>query len=217
MYKRAVSLLTLGSCVIIAAVLCAKGVSGVWFQGRPASQLKIDLKTIEERDRQKRRIWGGEEGLEIGTADSAVSQERIVEYTLLEQQARYDFPDEEIEVLFRIVEAEAGSEDEEGRLLVANVILNRVRSELFPNTVSEVVFQNEGGAVQFTPAYSGSYYAVKVSDTTVRAVERALSGEDISGGALYFAARKYANKESMKWFDEKLEFLFQHGGHEFFR
>lgn len=217
MYKRAVSLLTLGSCVIIAAVLCAKGVSGAWFREQPVSQLRIDLKMIEEKDRQKQKTWSYEEGLGIGLADSTVSEERVVEYTLLEQQDRYDFPDEEIEVLLRIVEAEAGSEDEEGRLLVANVILNRVRSELFPDSVSEVVFQNEGGAVQFTPAYSGSYYAVEVSDTTVRAVERALSGEDISGGALYFAARKYANKESMKWFDEKLEFLFQHGGHEFFR
>ena len=34
--------------------------------------------------------------------------------------------------------------------------------------------------------------------------------------ALYFAARKYADSESMRWFDEKLTLLFRHGGHEFF-
>ena len=42
-----------------------------------------------------------------------------------------------------------------------------------------------------------------------------MDGEDISQGALYFAARKYADSEKMRWFDEKLQFLFQHGGHEF--
>ena len=49
------------------------------------------------------------------------------------------------------------------------------------------------------------------------AVGRALMGEDISQGALYFAARKYADSGKMKWFDENLTYLFVHGGHEFFR
>ena len=58
---------------------------------------------------------------------------------------------------------------------------------------------------------------MKVSDSTRHAVARALEGEDISQGALYFAARKYADPEKMKWFDSELTFLFQHGGHEFFK
>ncbi len=70
---------------------------------------------------------------------------------------------------------------------------------------------------QFSPVASGSYYRVKVSETTVSAVERALKGEDISQGALYFASRRYASDSNMRWFDEKLTFLFQHGGHEFFK
>lgn len=46
---------------------------------------------------------------------------------------------------------------------------------------------------------------------------RALDGEDISEGALYFAARDYADSKRMRWFDEKLTLLFRHGGHEFFK
>ena len=49
------------------------------------------------------------------------------------------------------------------------------------------------------------------------AVGRALDGEDISEGALYFAARDYADSKRMRWFDEKLTLLFRHGGHEFFK
>ena len=127
------------------------------------------------------------------------------------------FSAEEIQVLERIVEAEAGGEDADGKLLVANVVLNRVRDEAFPNTITEVVFQRDGRVVQFSPVANGRYDAVTVSEETREAVERALCGEDISEGALFFAARKYADEKAMRWFDEKLTLLFQHGGHEFFK
>lgn len=127
------------------------------------------------------------------------------------------FSQSDVEVLQRIVEAEAGGEDAEGRLLVANVVLNRVKDETFPDNIPDVVFQKENGVTQFSPVSNGSYYRVTVSEETMAAVERALAGEDISDGALYFVARKYADPKNLKWFDENLTFLFQHGGHEFFR
>lgn len=120
------------------------------------------------------------------------------------------------EVLLRIVEAEATSEDVKGRMLVANVILNRVVSKKFPNSIAEVVFQNNGVTYQFAPIKDGRYWTVNVSDKTREAVERVLAGEDYSQGALYFAARKLANKKAMSWFDSDLKFLFQYGVHEFF-
>ena len=123
---------------------------------------------------------------------------------------------EDYENLLRIVEAEAGGEDEKGKILVANVILNRVDCESFPDTVTEVVFQQSNGVCQFSPVGNGRFYTVKVSDATIQAVNKALEGEDYSQGALYFAARKYADSRSMQWFDESLTFLFEHGGHEFF-
>ena len=61
-----------------------------------------------------------------------------------------------------------------------------------------------------------SYYAVSVTEDTKAAVDRVLMGEDISEGALYFAARKYADSEKMRWFDRALVRLFAYGGHEFF-
>ncbi|MCM1104884.1 MAG: cell wall hydrolase [Clostridium sp.] len=124
--------------------------------------------------------------------------------------------DEDYEALLRIVQAEAGNEDTKGKILVANVVLNRVVDERFPNSVYEVVFQRAGGKAQFSPVASGSYYKVVVSQDTVEAVERALAGEDYSEGALYFAARRYAGSSQMRWFDECLTKLFSYGGHEFF-
>ena len=47
----------------------------------------------------------------------------------------FSLEDQEYQVLLKIVEAEAGCEDTEGRMLVANVVMNRVRNGNFPNTV----------------------------------------------------------------------------------
>lgn len=124
--------------------------------------------------------------------------------------------EEEKEILLRIVEAEATCEDVMGRMLVANVIMNRVVSKGFPNSIAEVVFQNNGVTYQFSPIKDGRYWTVTVSDETREAVERVLAGEDYSQGALFFAARSMANKKAMSWFDTSLKFLFRHGVHEFF-
>lgn len=123
---------------------------------------------------------------------------------------------EDYEALLRIVQAEAGNEDTKGKILVANVVLNRVADDRFPDTVYDVVFQRSGGKAQFSPIASGSYYKVVVSDDTRDAVDRALAGEDYSEGALFFAARRYAGSSQMRWFDECLTKLFSYGGHEFF-
>lgn len=125
--------------------------------------------------------------------------------------------EEEVEILYRIVEAEAGGEDELGKLLVANVVLNRRENQRFPDTIREVVFQEENGVVQFSPVANGRYEEVNISEETKKAVNRALEGEDYSQGALYFVSREYAQEEAMQWFDNHLSSLFVHGNHEFFR
>lgn len=121
------------------------------------------------------------------------------------------------QILYRIVEAEAGGEDRIGKILVANVILNRIRSEGFPDTVEEVVYQQNDGVTQFSPIADGSFYRVVPGEDTMDAVNAALLGEDYSNGALYFAARQYADSDKMKWFDDNLEPVVEHGGHEFFK
>ena len=120
------------------------------------------------------------------------------------------------QVLLKIVEAEAGSEDLNGRILVANVVLNRVKSELFPDCVTDVVYQHSNGVYQFSPVKNGTIDTVLISEETKQAVELALDGTDLSKGALYFAARNAANEKNMRWFDTHLVRLFAHGGHEFF-
>lgn len=126
---------------------------------------------------------------------------------------RFIISDEDYQVLLRIVAAEAPSEDVVGMMLVANVVMNRVISGDFPDTIPAVVFQKN----QFAPTADGYYWRAEVTDQVIEAVERVLAGEDESQGALYFMERARARAASIRWFDRDLQFLFQHGCHEFFK
>lgn len=120
---------------------------------------------------------------------------------------------DDYQVLLQIVQAEAGVCDDKGKILVANVILNRVKSGEFPNSVRSVVYEPS----QFSPVSNGSINSAKVTADTMQCVDRALAGEDYSGGALYFMNRGGSRSGAVSWFDSHLTFLFQHGGHEFFK
>ena len=221
MYKKALSLLLLGNLIVFMGFFCVKKVGETKLAFQPVRQLKLELEELEakatEREEASLEETAGNAYMGLGVADSAVSGQRVVDYHMMEKEPGSCLSDEDMEALLRIVEAEAGCEDEEGKLLVANVVLNRVNHKSFPDTVTEVILQKENGVTQFSPVANGRYYRVEVSEETISAVGRALTGEDISEGALYFAARKYADSDKMKWFDENLTFLFSHGGHEFFK
>lgn len=153
----------------------------------------------------------------IMSSKAVASQKRIISIDSCNRDKWvYELSEKDYEALLKIVEAEAGGEDEIGKMLVANVVLNRVKSDSFPDSVEEVVMQNENGTYQFSPVGNGRFEGVQVSEETVLAVEKALEGEDVSEGDLYFVAAKYAQPEKLKWFQEKLTLLFSHGGHEFY-
>mgnify|MGYP000102655460 FL=1 len=125
---------------------------------------------------------------------------------------RIKYTDEDYQVLLRIVQAEAGICDPKGKILVADVIINRVLSGKFPDSVKAVVYQPS----QFQPVSNGTINTVKVTAETIECVDRALAGEDYSNGALYFMNRR-ASGSAASWFDRRLTYLFAHDGHEFFR
>ena len=121
--------------------------------------------------------------------------------------------DDDYQVLLRIVQAEAGVCDDKGKILVANVVLNRVKSQEFPDSVRSVVYEPS----QFSPVSDGSINSVKVTEETKECVNRALEGEDYSDGALYFMNRRGSRSRAVSWFDSHLTYLFRHQNHEFFK
>ena len=158
---------------------------------------------------------------EVVTEDNVETEiptEETVEQVVMEETPEaltgnsFSLEDQEYQVLLKIVEAEAGCEDTEGRMLVANVVMNRVRNGYFPNTVTEVVYQRQDGTAQFSPVSDGRIDTVNVSQGTIDAVARVMNGEDISQGALFF--RSVRSRSG--WFDQKLSRVLEHGNHIFY-
>ena len=161
-----------------------------------------------ERVEEERRRQAEEEA-----ARKAEEERRHAAAEAVRASSVLSFSDQDYEVLKRIVEAEAGGCDMQGRILVANVILNRVRDAEFPSTITDVVYQLS----QFSPVSDGRLNSCSVSEKTVEAVNRALSGEDYSQGALFFMNRIRSRSSNVSWFDRHLTYLFQHEKHEFFK
>ena len=136
------------------------------------------------------------------------STDHIVNY----HDRRFAITEDDYQVLLKIVQAEASTEDIKGRMLVANVVLNRLEVGFGGDTITEVVFAKG----QFAPVTNGRIFKVTPDKTTIEAVERVLNGEDYSKGALYFMARNLASKSGVRWFDKNLKLLFKHGCHEFY-
>lgn len=138
---------------------------------------------------------------------------RMIQEKKLVRQKLPGITEHAYEVLCRIVQAEAGGEDALGKQMVADVIINRVESPKFPDSVEGVVFQG----TQFSPVRDGRYYSVTVTGETRAAVDRALVGADSSGGALYFVNAGKADTGKYSWFENSLTFCGEHGGHRFYK
>src|SRR5690606_1934768 len=73
----------------------------------------------------------------------------------------------------------------EGKVAVATVVLNRVESSEFPNSVKEVIYEVVGDAYAFTPVQNGEIEK-PASDEAKKAVDEALTREDRLNGSIYF-------------------------------
>ena len=89
----------------------------------------------------------------------------------------------DVQLLARAINGEARGEPYEGQVAVGAVILNRVKSSKFPNTIAGVIY--EPGA--FTAVSDGQInVAISEGSTVVKAARDALNGWDPSGGAIYY-------------------------------
>ncbi len=118
---------------------------------------------------------------------------------------------EELHWLARIVNAEAEGEVMSGKIGVANVVLNRVESELFPHTIYGVIFDKKFG-VQFTPVATGTIYNNPTKDS-YQAAKRSLKGENNVGKSLYFLNPKISTSF---WIVNNRKFYRSIGGHDFY-
>ena len=128
MYRKYITGFLLAGMMILSSWICVRELKIDRISAKPAFRMEY-LDTSMEEDNQSF----------VEMLESVSSGQRVVDYEVLEQTKKYQLSDRDYEALLRIVEAEAGGEDQNGKLLVANVVLNRVNNERFPDTVWDVV------------------------------------------------------------------------------
>ena len=100
------------------------------------------------------------------------------------------------------------NEDVEGKALVMLVVLNRTKAEGFPDTVSDVIYEKG----QFTPVANGRFQKVEPDKECFEALQMIVSEKwDGSLGATYFES-----ESSSTWHRDNLNYLYSHGGHDFY-
>ena len=114
--------------------------------------------------------------------------------------------------LSRIISAESRGEPMEGQIAVGNVVLERVESPDFPDTIPDVVFQVADGFTQFEPVENGTVY-LEPTEQSVEAARRALEGEKSLEGAMFFYAP--ALSEGV-WINSSRTYLTTIGCHRFY-
>ena len=90
-----------------------------------------------------------------------------------------------MDLLARLINAEAGGESYNAQVAVGAVVMNRVKSSRFPNSISAVINQKYNGSYQFTCVQNGNIKRPATA-SDVKAAIAALSGTDPVKNALFF-------------------------------
>ena len=122
------------------------------------------------------------------------------------------YNEEDLFWLSRIISAESAGESLEGKIAVGNVVLNRVMNEEYPNSIREVIFDEENG-VQFTPVANGTIYNTPTGES-VMAAKICLENYKLSNHNILF----FLNPEisTSTWVPDNRKFIMTIGRHDFY-
>lgn len=149
------------------------------------------------------KVWWDSEMYNVELSKSSVS--------LPEEMIDTTYTNDEIYWLSRIINAESQGEPLKGKIAVGDVILNRVKSNEFPNTIYGVIFDKKY-AVQFEPVSNGTIYNTP-SKESVAAAKYSLSSDSSVGNCLYFFNPKLATSS---WIINNRTYYTTIGGHAFY-
>ena len=121
-----------------------------------------------------------------------------------------NFPADDLYWLMHIIHAEAGTEPMEGKIGVGNVVMNRVNSKIFPDTVFDVVYDTEH-VIQFEPISVDAIHEEPDEESVIAAC-LVLEGASTVGDCLYFVNPSFGSA----WFDNSLRLVVAIGRHNFY-
>lgn len=163
-----------------------KDASGTATQASRKPRAELALKTADQAELKKQKgtkiLHSKAESLQPPTTLFFTRTKTLTQEEKDQATWEYALSAGELLLLQKIVMAEAEGEPYEGKVAVANVVLNRLRSANFPNTITKVIYQKH----QFSPVANGRLKRVRPSAETVKAVNAALNGHKAVQDNTYF-------------------------------
>lgn len=137
----------------------------------------------------------------------SIAKEELRLYASIKPTLYDTYSEEELELLFRVVEAEATDYDVECKSHVASVIFNRLKAGWWGGDLTKSIMAKR----QFEVITNGRYKKVTVTDETILACQIAFAG-DTAQGALFFDSTK-----GKSWAHRNQEYLFSDDAHWFYK
>lgn len=194
--------------ISVAAVFMVIGVGEIFSNARTDKEAETEESTTTEQNAAATMTEN--EAVIITQPETITKEEPEKEESLIQSM---DWDGEESYLLAKIAMAEAEGESIEGKALVILVVLNRVWSNQFPDTIEEVILQEYKGVHQFSVTMDGGrWWRVEPNEECYEALDLVMSGWNESRNALYFESPSEST-----WHQEHLDFLFKYGNHYFYR
>lgn len=150
------------------------------------AEKEAEEKALQEKKEEEEKAQRELEEAQKKEAERIAAEQAEAQRKAEEEAAVAQLQEADKELLASIIFCEAGNQPYEGQVAVGAVIMNRVKSAVYPNSISEVVYQSG----QFGPAMTGWLDSVRYSagytPSAMQAAIDALSGSNPIGDCLYF-------------------------------
>ena len=150
------------------------------------AEKEAEEKALQEKKEAEEKAQRELEEAQKKEAERIAAEQAEAQRKAEEEAAVAQIQEADKELLASIIFCEAGNQPYEGQVAVGAVIMNRVKSAVYPNSVSEVVYQSG----QFGPAMTGWLDSVRYSagytPSAMQAAIDAMSGSNPIGDCLYF-------------------------------
>lgn len=223
--KRKLKLLNVGMIILFGVIILSFMPYGLNAVEQPESSVSYEQpKANENRGFEQSIIQTSEitykTEIEIPIAGidlllNEVSDDDIVTKSV-EEIANYS--EVEIEILERIAEAEATSGNIKSKENIVSVILNRVSSTSFPDTIEKVVFQHTKNYYQFSSVGDKRYFKVNITNETKEAVRNVIENGRTTEALYFFNMKDVQSNKIKKWISNRLTFVFKDDiNHSFYK
>lgn len=130
-----------------------------------------------------------------------------------------DWSKHEQYLLAKLAMCEAGTQSVQTKCLVILTVYNRVHDNRFPDTIEDVIYQNNGKTWQYSPLMpGGSWNRLEPDEECYEAVAMVMLEQfDYSGGAMYFESFGTDEEAANSWHGRRLEYLYQSDGIRFYK